>query len=104
MFAIVLTEAVVKAAQGRGAHVVSAQAGAPQIIMKAGFGEAALANVYNGKAYLIFLCECRNVASRDDMFAIFLPKVAGKVAQGRGVQVASAQDGTPQIIMRTGFG
>ena len=41
--------------RGRGTQVASAQAGAPQIVMRAGFGEAALANVYNGKAYLLFL-------------------------------------------------
>ena len=48
--------------------------------MRAGFGEAALANVSKGMAYLIFLGECRNVASRNDMFAIFLPEVVVKVA------------------------
>ena len=66
--------------RGKGAQVASAQVGAPQIIMRAGFGEAAFANVSKGKAYLMFLRECRNVASRDDMFAIFLPKVVVKVA------------------------
>ena len=84
--------------------MVSAQAGAPQIILRAGFGEAALANVYNGKAYLIFLRESRNAVSRDDVFAIFLPEVVVKVAQGRGAQVASAQADAPEIIMRAGFG
>ena len=33
-----------------------------------------------GKAYLICLSECRNVASQDDMFAIFLQEVVAKVA------------------------
>ena len=33
-----------------------------------------------GKAYLIFLWECRNVASRDDMFAIVLQEVVARVA------------------------
>ena len=65
--------------QGKRRAVASAQAGAPQIIMRAGFGEAALANVYNGKAYVIFLLECRNVASRDNMFSIFLQEVVAKV-------------------------
>ena len=66
--------------RGRGAQVASAQAGAPQIIMRAGFGEAALANMSKGKAYLIVLRKCRSVASRDDMFAIFLQEVVTKVA------------------------
>ena len=66
--------------RGRGAQVASAQAGAPQFIMRAGFGEAALANMSKGKAYLIFLRECRNVASRDNTFAIFLQEVVTKVA------------------------
>ena len=55
MFAIFLPEIVVKVAQGRGAQVASAQTGAPQIITRAGFSEAALANVYNDRAYLIYL-------------------------------------------------
>ena len=55
MFAIFLPEVVVKVTQGRGAQVASAQVGAPQIIMRAGFGEAASVNVPRGKAYLIFL-------------------------------------------------
>ena len=38
------------------------------------------------------------------MFAIFLPEVVVKVAQGRGTQVASAQAGEPQIITRESFG
>ena len=49
-------------------------------MMRAGFGEAALANMSKGKACLILLWECRSVASRDDMFAIFLQEVVDKVA------------------------
>ena len=41
--------------RGRGAQVASAQAGTPQLIMGASFGEAAFANMSQGKAYLIFL-------------------------------------------------
>ena len=41
--------------RGSGAQVASAQAGAPQFIMGASFGEAASANISKGKAYLIFL-------------------------------------------------
>ena len=41
--------------QGKGAQIASAQAGAPQFIMGANFGEAAFANMSKGKAYLIFL-------------------------------------------------
>ena len=48
--------------------------------MGASFGEAAFANVSKGKAYLIFLRECRSVASRDDMSAVFLQEVVAKVA------------------------
>ena len=40
--------------RGRGAQVASAQAGAPKFVMRAGFVGAALANVYNGKAYFLF--------------------------------------------------
>ena len=64
----------------RGAQVASAQAGAPQSTRGASFGEAAFANMSKGKAYLIFLWECRNVASRDDLFAIFFQEVVAKVA------------------------
>ena len=66
--------------RGRGAQFANAQAGAPQFIMGASFGEAAFANMSKGKAYLIFLWECRNVALRDDIFAIFLLEVVAKVA------------------------
>ena len=48
--------------------------------MRAGFGEAALAYVPKGKARLIVLWECHNVAWRGDMFAIALPEVVVKVA------------------------
>ena len=40
---------------GEEAQVASAKAGGPQFIMRAGFSEAALANMSKGKAYLIFL-------------------------------------------------
>ena len=49
-------------------------------MIRAGFGEAALSNVSKGKVCLIFLLECRNIASWDDIFAIFLPEVVVKVA------------------------
>ena len=39
----------------------------------------AFANISKSKAYIIFLWECRNVASRDDIFAIFLQEVEAKV-------------------------
>ena len=39
----------------RGAQVANAQAGSPQFIMRAGFGEAALANVSKGKTRPVFL-------------------------------------------------
>ena len=55
MFAIFLPEVVVKMAQERGAQGTSAQAGAPQIVIRAGFGKAALVNLSKGEAYLIFL-------------------------------------------------
>ena len=65
MFAIFLPEVVVKVAQIRGAQVANAQAGAPQIIMRPGFGEAALVNVSKSKAYLIVLEGFCQVASED---------------------------------------
>ena len=59
MFAFFSPEVVVKVAQERGAQVASTQAGAPQIIMRAGFGEAALVNVSKDKAISSY---CENVA------------------------------------------
>ena len=38
----------------RGAQVASAQAGAPQIITRAGFGEVAFTNVSKGNVYFMF--------------------------------------------------
>ena len=38
---------------GRGALIVSAQTGAPQLLMEAGFGEMAWTCVYEGRTYLI---------------------------------------------------
>ena len=49
--------------KGRGALVASAQVDAPQFVMRAGFGEAALASVSEGKTDLILLWEFRQVAS-----------------------------------------
>ena len=59
MFAIFLPEVVVKVAQGRGAQVASAQAGAPQITMREGFGEAALVNVTKVLSFLLSLLSRR---------------------------------------------
>ena len=55
MFAILLPEVVVKLAQGKGAQVASAQASAPQIIRRAGLGEAALASVHESRAHFLVL-------------------------------------------------
>ena len=41
--------------RGRGGQVASAQAGAPQLIIGASYGEAAFANMSKDKPYLIFL-------------------------------------------------
>ena len=49
-------------------------------MMRAGFSEAALTSASKGMAYLICFEECRNVVSRDDVFAIFLSEVVVKVA------------------------
>ena len=63
MFETFLPGVVVKVAQGRGAQVANAQAVASQVVMRAGFGEAALVNVSKGKAYLIVLGGFCQVAS-----------------------------------------
>ena len=49
--------------RGRDAQVASAQAGTPQIVMRAAFGEVVLAKASKGKANIIFLREFCNVGS-----------------------------------------
>ena len=96
--------------RGRGAQVVSAQAGTLQFIVGASFGEAAFANMSKGKAYLIF---CENV--------VMLPRgtrryICNLFARGRGqsgahdgrgvyaLGVARAQADAPQSVMGPRFG
>ena len=94
--------------RGRGGQVASAQAGTPQFIMGASFGEAAFANMSKRKTYIIFvrMLQCclagryvRNIFAR------------GRGQSGahdcRGVcafGVARAQADAPQFVMRARFG
>ena len=60
--------------------VARAQADAPQFVMGARFGEAALASVHEGHAHFLVLGECCQVASEDYIFAFLLPDIVIKVA------------------------
>ena len=57
----------------RGARVAGAQADASQGVMRARFGEAAVAGPKKGKVHLLVLGEFRKVAVEDNVFAFGLP-------------------------------
>ena len=94
--------------RGRGAQVASAQAGTPQFITGASFGEAALANMSKRKAYLIFV--------RISQCCLAGRYVRKLFARGRGqsgahdcrgvcaLRVARAQADAPQFVMGARFG
>ena len=63
----------------RGARVASAQADAPQVIVRACFGEAAVAGFNKGKVHLLVLGEFRKVAIEDNVFAFGLPELGVKM-------------------------
>ena len=60
--------------------VTRAQAEAPQFVMWARFGEAALVSVHEGQAHFLVLGEIRQVASEDYMFEFLLPGIVIEVA------------------------
>ena len=65
--------------RGRGARVASAQANAPQIVVRACFGEAAVAGLNKGKVHLLVLEKIRKVAMEYNVFAFGLPELGVKV-------------------------
>ena len=64
--------------RARGARVASAQADAPQVVVRACFGEAAVAGSNKGKVHLLVLGEFRKVAMEDNVFALGLPELVSK--------------------------
>ena len=58
---------------GRGARVASAQADAPQIVVRACFGEAAVAGLNKVKLHLLVLGKFRKVTMKYSVFAVGLP-------------------------------
>ena len=59
--------------------VARAQADAPQYVVRACSGEAAVAGLNKGKADLLVLGKFRKVAMEDDVFAFGLPELGVKV-------------------------
>ena len=65
--------------RARGARVASAQADAPQVVVRACFGEAAVAGSNKGKVHLLVLGNFRKVAMEDNVFAFGLPELVVKM-------------------------
>ena len=65
--------------RGKGARVASAQADAPQIVVRACFGEAAVAGLNKGKVHLFVLGKVRKVAMEYNVFAFGLPELGVNV-------------------------
>ena len=65
--------------RARGARVASAQADAPQGVVRARFGEAAVAGPKKGKAHFLVLGKFRKVAMEDNVFAFGLPELVVKM-------------------------
>ena len=66
--------------RARGARVASAQADAPQGVVRACFGEAAVAGPNNkGKVHFLVLGKFRKVAMEDNVFAFGLPELVVKM-------------------------
>ena len=72
----VLATPVIRA---RGARVASAQADAPQGVVRARFSEAAVAGPKKGKVHLLVLGKFRKVAMEDNVFAFGLPELVVKM-------------------------
>ena len=65
--------------RARGARAASAQADAPQVVVRACFGEAAVAGFNKGKLRLLVLGKKCKVAMEDNVFAFGLPELGVKV-------------------------
>ena len=65
--------------RARGARVASAQADAPQVVVRACFGEAAVAGPIKGKVHFFVLGKFRKVAMEDNIFAFGLPELIVKM-------------------------
>ena len=65
--------------RGRGARVASAQADAPQIVVRACFGEATVAGLNKGKVHLLVLGKLPKVAMEYNVVAFGLPELEVKV-------------------------
>ena len=61
--------------RARGARVASAQADAQQVVVRACFGEPAVAGSNKGKVHLLVLGKFRKVAMEDNVFAFGLPEL-----------------------------
>ena len=65
--------------RARGARVASAQADAPQVVVRACFDEAAVAGSNQCKVHLLVWGEFRKVAMKDNVFAFGLPELGVKI-------------------------
>ena len=65
--------------RARGARVASAQADSPQVVVRAFFGEAAVAGFNKGKLHLLVLRKVCKVAMEDNVFAFGLPELGVKM-------------------------
>ena len=63
----------------RGARIASAQANAPQDVVRACFGEAAVAGFNKGKLHFLLLGKFCKVAMEDNVFAFGSPELGVKV-------------------------
>ena len=65
--------------RAKGARVASAQANAPQVVVRACFGEATVASFNKGKLHFLVLGKFCKVAMEDNVFAFGLPELGVKV-------------------------
>ena len=65
--------------RARGTRVASAQADAPQGVVRACFGEAAVAGFNKGKLHFLVLGKFCKVAMEDNVFAFGSPELGIKV-------------------------
>ena len=65
--------------RGRGARIVSAQADAPQGVVRACFGEAAVAGLNKYKLHFLVLGNFYKVAMEGNVFAFGSPELGVKV-------------------------
>ena len=65
--------------RGRSARVASAEADAPQVVVRACFGEATVASFNKGKLHFLVLGKFCKVAMEDNVFAFGLLELGVKV-------------------------